>query len=101
MAPGAGPFLDPVGGGRTAFGIGRAASVAVIVRDIPSASALQVTYVPALGPFLTFFDARCDTASVSAEVFDHAGAPVAGQRVSLTASSSLSRDHALSGRQDS
>jgi hypothetical protein len=78
-----------------------AASVAVIVRDIPSASALQVTYVPALGPFLTFFDARCDTASVSAEVFDHAGAPVAGQRVSLTASSSLSRDHALSGRQDS
>jgi hypothetical protein len=57
--------------------------------------------VPALGPFLTFFDARCDTASVSAEVFDHAGAPVAGQRVSLTASSSLSRDHALSGRQDS
>jgi hypothetical protein len=37
----------------------------------------------------------------SAEGFDHAGAPVAGHRVSLTASSSLSRDHALSGRQDS
>jgi hypothetical protein len=64
-----------------------AASVAVVVRGVPSASAPQVIYVPALGPFLTFFNARCGTASVSAEVFDHAGEPVAGQRVSLTADS--------------
>ncbi len=63
------------------------ASVAVLVHDVPSASAPQVTYVPAFGPFLTFFDASCGKASVSADVFDHAGAPVAGQMVSLTADS--------------
>jgi hypothetical protein len=60
-------------------------NVTVSVRQIPSLALQQVIYVPAFGPYLTFFDSGCGTASIAAEVFDHTGEPVAGEPVTPTA----------------
>jgi hypothetical protein len=59
--------------------------VGVSVHDIPAFGLPQVIYVPALGPYLTFSDTNCGTATVTAEVFDHDGTPVTGEPVVLTA----------------
>jgi hypothetical protein len=61
------------------------APVVVTVSGIDSAPGPDLVYVVPFGPFMTFEDKTCGTATLDADVFDHDGRPVIGEPVTLTA----------------
>jgi hypothetical protein len=57
------------------------------VRGVPAAAVRTLTYFVPFGPLLRFSNANCGSATLTAQVFDHSGNPVAGEPVTLTAMS--------------